>query len=99
MNRLKHSNRLVYLSLALVMVLGGSVRASDTDSRIESSFRNSSILKTDLKDDLIQVSSQNGVVTLAGEVSSKNHKVLAENIAGEIPGVKRIDNQLKIKNP
>jgi osmotically-inducible protein OsmY len=75
-----------------------SLRAADTDDRIESSTKNSYVFKTYLKDDAIKTESRNGVVTLTGTVSEASHKSLAENTVESLPGVKSVDNQLKLKS-
>jgi hyperosmotically inducible periplasmic protein len=89
--------------LALLMAAGAllvtspSVRASDTDSRIESSAANSYIFKTYLKDDSIKTESQAGAVTLTGTVADASHKSLAQDTVESLPGVKSVDNQLLVK--
>ena len=74
-----------------------SMRASDTDQRIESSAAKSYVFKTYLKDDSIKTESRNGVVTLTGTVSELDHKSLAQDTVESLPGVKSVDNQLLIK--
>jgi osmotically-inducible protein OsmY/sporulation protein YlmC with PRC-barrel domain len=46
----------------------------------------------------IQVSADNGVVTLRGEVSSNEEKQSIESKVMGVPGVQRVDNQLMVKN-
>jgi hyperosmotically inducible periplasmic protein len=88
------------LSLAAIvsaMLMNSSpVRAADTDSRIESSAAKSYVFKTYLKDDSIKTVSKDGVVILTGTVTDASHKSLAENTVASLPGVKSVDNQLKI---
>ncbi|MFA6543181.1 MAG: BON domain-containing protein [Limisphaerales bacterium] len=90
-------------SLALLVatgalfVTGVPLRGSDTDDRIESSAKKSYVFKTYLKDDSIKTESKNGVVTLTGTVAAESHKSLAENTVAGLPGVKSVDNHLKIK--
>jgi osmotically-inducible protein OsmY len=89
--------------LALLAVTGAmfvttaSLRASDTDDRIESSAKKSYMFKTQLKDDSIKTESKNGDVTLTGTVAESSHKSLAENTVESLPGVKSVNNQLIIK--
>ncbi len=78
------------------LITGTSVRASDTDDRIESSAAKSYVFKTHLKDDSIKTESKNGAVTLTGTVSEASHKSLAQDTVESLPGVKSVDNQLKI---
>lgn len=72
-------------------------RASDTDDRIETSAKKSYVFKTYLADDSIKTESKDGAVTLTGTVSETSHKSLAENTVEGLPGVKSVDNQLKVK--
>jgi hyperosmotically inducible protein len=80
-----------------LLVTSASLRASDTDSRIESSATKSYVFKTYLKNDSIKTESKDGVVTLTGTVAEASHKSLAENTVESLPGVKSVDNRLKIK--
>jgi len=90
-------------SLALLAVTGAllvastSLRASETDDRIESSAKKSYVFKTYLKDDSIKTASKNGVVTLTGTVAENSHKSLAQDTVESLPGVKSVDNRLKVK--
>ena len=79
-----------------LLVSSTSLRASDTDSRIESSAANSYVFKTVLKDDSITTESKGGVVTLTGTVANASDKSLAENTVASLPGVISVDNQLEI---
>jgi len=72
-------------------------RASETDDRIEASAKKSYVFKTYLADDSIKTESKDGAVTLTGTVSETSHKSLAENTVEGLPGVKSVDNQLKVK--
>ncbi len=80
-----------------LLVTSGSLRASETDDRIESSAKKSYVFKTYLKDDSIKIESKNGAVILTGTVAEASQKSLAENTVESLPGVKSVDNQLKIK--
>jgi osmotically-inducible protein OsmY len=86
------------LSAALGILLGSanSLKASDTDDRIESSAAKSYVFKTYLKEDSIKTQSKNGVVTLTGTVSDISHKALAGETAENLPGVKSVDNQITV---
>jgi osmotically-inducible protein OsmY len=79
-----------------ILMSGMSVRASDTDSRIESSAADSYVFKTYLKDDSIKTVSKDGVVTLTGTVADESQKSMAENTVASLPGVTSVDNQLQI---
>src|ERR1035437_4036327 len=80
-----------------LLVASASLRAAETDDRIVSSAAKSYVFKTYLKDDSIKTVSKNGAVTLTGTVAEASHKSLAENTVESLPGVKSVDNQLKIK--
>ncbi len=85
----------VFLQLCLrVLFTAVSVRASETDDRIQSSAKDSYVYKTYLKDDSIKTISNDGVVTLTGTVSEESHRSLAQETVESLPGVKSVDNQL-----
>lgn len=94
--KLSHSLVLLIATGAL-LVTNVSLRANETDDRIESSARKSYVFKTYLKDDAIKTRSRNGAVILTGTVTESSHKSLAENTVESLPGVKSVDNQLKVK--
>jgi len=89
----------VFLMMAAVVLLAFSapVQASKTDSRIESSAKQSYVFKTYLKGDDIKLQSRDGAVTMTGTVSEENHKSLAQETVAGLPGVKTVDNRLEIK--
>ena len=80
-----------------LLVTSQSLRASDTDSRIESSAAKSYVFKTYLKDDSIKTESKDGAVTLTGTVAEASHKSLAQDTVAGLPGVISVDNQLTVK--
>ena len=90
---------LVALMVGVVALLAMSmpVCASKTDDRIESSAKKSYVFKTYLKDDDIKIQSKDGVVTLTGSVSEESHKSLAQETVADLPGVKSVNNKLKVK--
>jgi len=82
--------------VSTMLITSSPLRAADTDSRIESSAAKSYTFKTYLKDDSIKTESKDGIVTLTGTVADASHKSMAENTVASLPGVKSVDNQLKI---
>jgi osmotically-inducible protein OsmY len=82
--------------VSTMLITSSPLRAADTDSRIESSAAKSYTFKTYLKDDSIKVESKDGIVTLTGTVADASHKSMAENTVTSLPGVKSVDDQLKI---
>ena len=96
--KMKSSYSLALLAAtSALLVTSGSLRATETDDRIESSAKKSYVFKTYLKDDSIKIESKNGAVILTGTVAEASQKSLAENTVESLPGVKSVDNQLKIK--
>jgi hyperosmotically inducible protein len=79
-----------------LFIASTSLRASETDDRIESSASKSYVFKTYLKDDSIKTESRNGVVTLTGTVADASHKSLAEETVESLPGVKSVNNQITV---
>jgi osmotically-inducible protein OsmY len=92
------TNRILplFVAMSAILVTATSLRASETDSRIESSASKSYVFKTYLKDDSIKTVSKDGIVTLTGTVSEQSHKALAQDTVESLPGVKSVDNQLKV---
>ena len=82
--------------VSTLFITSSPLYAAGTDSRIESSAAKSYVFKTYLKDDSIKVESTDGVVTLTGTVAEDSHKSLAENTVSSLPGVKSVDDQLKV---
>jgi osmotically-inducible protein OsmY len=93
---IKYSKVFAAVTAALLLT-SVSVRASETDERIESSVKQSYVFKTYLKDDSIRTQSKDGVVTLMGTVKEASHKSLAQETVASLPGVKSVDNQLELK--
>ena len=88
----------LFVAAGTMFVTSTSVRASETDDRIESSAKKSHVFKTYLKDDSIKTKSKDGAVTLTGTVATSSHRSLAEDTVESLPGVKSVDNQLKVKS-
>jgi osmotically-inducible protein OsmY len=86
----------LFAATGAILVTTSSLRASDTDDRIESAAKKSYVFKTYLKDDSIKTESKDGVVTLTGTVSEANHKNLAQDTVESLPGVKSVDNQITV---
>jgi osmotically-inducible protein OsmY len=82
---------------ASLFLINGSLFASETDDRIESSAKESYVFKTYLKGDDIKFQSVDGAVTLTGTVSEESHKLLARETVASLPGVKSVDNRLVIE--
>lgn len=78
-------------------VVGSPVWANhETDERIESTFKQSYSYRTYLNDEKIKISSKEGVVVLSGTVSSEYQRSLAQDTAEELPGVRKVENNIEI---
>ncbi len=96
MKILNYISTMMVAALAL-LVISVPVFAANTDSRIESSARQSYVFKTYLQGDDIKIQSKDGAVTLTGMVNEDSHKALAQDTVTGLPGVKSVDNKLEVK--
>ena len=85
------------MAVAALLALSVPVHASEMDSRIELSAKQSYVFKTYLQGDDIKIQSSDGVVSLTGTVSEDSHKSLADETVAGLPGVKSVDNRLEVK--
>ena len=83
---------------ALVVSSIPLLAASADDNRIVSAAKQSYVYRTYLSDDDIKIQSKDGAVTLTGEVSNRSHKSMAADTVENLPGVKSVNNQLKVKS-
>jgi len=94
---MKAIHTLALIAAGTMLVSRAPLRAAETDRRIESAFNQSYAYQTYLKNDAIKTVSQNGVVTLTGQVDEASHKDLAQETVANLPGVHRVDNRLRVK--
>ncbi len=89
----------ISLSMALfaLLLVHGSLHASEADVQIETAAKSSYVFKTFLIDDAIKTESMDGVVTLTGIVHEESHKQLAQDTVTGLPGVKSVTNQIEVK--
>ncbi|HWA29357.1 MAG TPA: BON domain-containing protein [Lacunisphaera sp.] len=81
----------------LLFTLPGIVHAdAETDRKIEGAARESFNYRTVLENH-VTVKATDGVVTLTGTVPDADHRVLAEHTVRDLPGVVRVDNQIKVQ--
>jgi hyperosmotically inducible periplasmic protein len=86
------------LGAGILFAVNAPLCASEhTDDRIEAAAKQSHVFKTYLKDDSIKTESKNGAVTLTGTVAEDSHRTLAEDTVAGLPGVKSVENHLKVK--
>jgi hypothetical protein len=69
-----------------------------TDGQIEMDVVHALDASQELKNDLITAATIQGEVTLSGTVSVASSRELAESIAGHVPGVTKVNNNLKVGN-
>lgn len=65
-----------------------------SNERIESTFRETYVYRTFLKNESIGVNANDGVLTLTGSVAEEFHKELAGEAASNLLGVTRVENNL-----
>ena len=91
---------LVALSGALALGQDAAPAASQrTDGQIEMDVVHALDASKALKNDLITAATIQSEVTLSGTVSSQASSELAESIAAHVPGVTKVNNNLKVGNP
>ena len=81
----------------LLLVVGGTLRASDQDSRVAYAISNSYNFKTYLIRDDIAVQVSDGVVTLTGLVVQDDDRALAAATVANTAGVRTVINQLQVQ--
>jgi hyperosmotically inducible protein len=69
---------------------------SDLDSAIEKNF-DAALIQNKL-DKQVKYSAKNGVLTLTGEVNSQAKRAYVEKLAGQVPNVQQVVNELQVKN-
>ncbi|MDD3147709.1 MAG: BON domain-containing protein [Candidatus Riflebacteria bacterium] len=70
------------------------VFATEADDLIVASIERTYVFKTFLSDEAISTEAKDGVVTLTGTVAVDSQRVLAQETAGNTPGVSSVDNKL-----
>jgi osmotically-inducible protein OsmY len=83
-------------AVSTIIFTSTPVRASETDSRIESAAAKSYVFKTYLKNDSIKTEAHDGNVTLTGTVCDASHKSIAGDTVASLPGVASVDNELTV---
>jgi len=89
------------LSMGLVAASSGAI-ADDmhkSDASVTASVKSALISNDDTKARHINVETQDGVVQLSGFVDSTMAKADAEKTAMKVDGVKRVENELLIRDP
>jgi hypothetical protein len=84
---------------APVVTAPPQVAPQRTDGQIEMDVVHGLDASPELKNDLITAATIEGEVTLSGTVSSQASSDKAASIAGQVAGVTKVNNNLKIGNP
>jgi osmotically-inducible protein OsmY len=87
----------VVIAALTMLTFSLPAQAASTDSSIESAAKKSHVFTSYLKDDDIKVQAKDGEVTLTGSVATESHKSMAGDTVSNLPKVKNVDNQLKVK--
>ncbi len=87
---------LVAITGALLITSMSLSASSLKDDRIESSFRKTELYKQNLQNDNINISSNNGKVTLSGSAANASHRMIAKDAAESLHGVKSVDNRINV---
>ena len=90
--------RLSILALVSAVALPAGLFANELDDRIEKSFNDSYVNRSQLNDSDVSIDAENGVVTLKGSVQNSDQKRLAEDTVRGLPGVTTVRNELKVKS-
>jgi osmotically-inducible protein OsmY len=90
--------RLSILALVSAVALPAGLLANEHDDRIEKSFNDSYVNRTQLRDSDVSIDAENGVVTLKGSVQNSDQKRLAEDTVRGLPGVTNVRNELTVKS-
>jgi osmotically-inducible protein OsmY len=95
----KYTNSITWLAAAISLGAGLTGQAAVTDQQIAALAKSTYVFQTYLKNDDIDVESNDGVVRLTGSVAEDSHKVLAEATVMSLPGVQRVEDRLQSKAP
>lgn len=85
------------VSAAVLLSACATTDSAVRDASIESSIRDSYAFRNYLQDDNIVIDSRDGRITLTGTVPELSHKLVAQQTAEGISGVKSVDNQLQVE--
>ena len=87
----------VMLALALALLAGCSRKPTPTDAQITIEIQSKLYSDSAVQSRQIEVQAANGVVTLAGDVSSDTERAAAASDAASVVGVKTVVNNLQVK--
>lgn len=88
-------------SLAVTFLLAAPVQAADqgSDDWIHDQVRMRLASDRDVRGNSIEVTVEQGVVTLSGPVRNEKAKKKAAKLAGKVKGVKKVVNELTVRYP
>lgn len=78
-----------------IFITSPALQAAEIDDLIESSFKESYVYRSYLKEDDVSIDAEEGVVTLSGTVASQANKDLAEDTAAGLENVTQVISTIK----
>jgi hypothetical protein len=76
--------------------VGYAMKEDSADAAITAKVKTALTLNKDLASQQISVGTDSRVVTLRGQVSDDHARAVAEKVAGDTPGVLRVDDELEV---
>ncbi len=86
------------LFLFLVLLLPVTAQQGNADDRIYDEVRLKLVNHPDVKGGAIEVTVNDGVVTLQGKVRTEKGRQKAESLTHKVKGVKKVVNQIQVTN-
>jgi len=80
-----------------MLLIPAALRANENDNRIDAAAESSYVYQTFLLEDSITTKTNDGIITLTGSVKEADYKQLAQDTVSGLPGVKRVDNRIEVK--
>ncbi len=90
------SIKIAAISVAALLALATGCSKKPSDDTLANDIKAKLFSDPDLRSTNINVSVQNGAVTLSGDVPNSNLELKAVKIANDTPGVSRVDDQIKV---
>ena len=91
--------RIAAVALLLFRTLAAGQKNSTPDDRISDQVRMRLATDPDVKGGALDVTVQNGLVTIKGRVDTEKGKSRATKLAKKVKGVRAIDNELVVGPP
>ena len=92
----RRGSLLMVVTLLIIIALGVGCTKSRSDAQIAGEVQSKVLSDPNVPSRQISVQAQNGVVTLAGNVTSDQERAAAANAAAQVEGVKTVVNNLQV---